>query len=603
MFAKKKFREALDSFNKSVLKGPFTGPSGQTGSEGPDDFQASEELVLALGNRSAALHFIKKFELSIRDIDLAFQWGYPEEQRYKLWDRRGKCMAQLGRKDEAIESFQRGITSLGKAKLDKDGLPLWLKNFDKQMKKVKSAGDAQHAKIRKGVALDKETIPDLIRRKSQLLESANEDLGLTKDENLGRQVYALNDISVGDVVAMEKSWSDVVYTSSSTVVCDHCLVTTEAPIPCHNCSDVGFCSSSCRNQGWEATHYVECKYMGYFSEFWITKIGHLGLMTTVKAGYKTLREYFGTNRAQNINRDDIESGYTDGMYKNNYHALFHMATNNNMRLPDVLMSFGLMAILMLEVLRDSSQFWEEAKEIADTPEEMDRIVATSIMHHMQVVQCNAFTTTTVNMAADFRECRTVDTGLGIFPTLGLINHSCDPNLDCYNYGNTMILRAARDINRGEPMYVSYGMNYYTYEKKVRKMYYMTQFYFNCQCIACTNDWPLWDDIECRIPVFKCDQCDTNLPTTQPLVIDCPKCNRIMDIGEVLYRLEKSHECFSLAMDDVMKWRLDTALPILEEHLRLMQMYLKSPWRETVTCQATVQQIYNIFCHRFQNFIA
>ncbi len=45
----------------------------------------------------------------------------------------------------------------------------------------------------------------------------------------------------------------------------------------------------------------------------------------------------------------------------------------------------------------------------------------------------------------------------------LINHSCDPNCEAWNYDNRLFIEAARDIRKGEELGFNYGFSFDTWE--------------------------------------------------------------------------------------------------------------------------------------------
>ncbi len=57
--------------------------------------RAGDELVLALGNRSATLYQLGEVAACLDDISLALELGYPAQLLYKLYDRRARC-CQVG---------------------------------------------------------------------------------------------------------------------------------------------------------------------------------------------------------------------------------------------------------------------------------------------------------------------------------------------------------------------------------------------------------------------------------------------------------------------------------------------------------------------------
>lgn len=75
---------------------------------------------------------------------------------------------------------------------------------------------------------------------------------------------------------------------------------------------------------------------------------------------------------------------------------------------------------------------------------------------------------------------------GLYPTLALFNHSCDPNCGIQYMPNAKIrLVALRDIAAGEELTIAYTKPYE--RKSVRQATLKKNFFFTCNCTACQND--------------------------------------------------------------------------------------------------------------------
>lgn len=90
LFLKKKDITALECYSMSVAFAPTD----------------SEELALAFANRSAVSFSLGRFEDSIIDIDRALLKNYPEHLKYKLHERKGKCLLNVGRKNCAKDNYR-----------------------------------------------------------------------------------------------------------------------------------------------------------------------------------------------------------------------------------------------------------------------------------------------------------------------------------------------------------------------------------------------------------------------------------------------------------------------------------------------------------------
>lgn len=72
-------------------------------------------------NRESTPHVIANvilriFQDCLRDIELAFQKGYPEDRSYKLYMRKGHCLSKLGRIKAALQAFRLALHALENAR-------------------------------------------------------------------------------------------------------------------------------------------------------------------------------------------------------------------------------------------------------------------------------------------------------------------------------------------------------------------------------------------------------------------------------------------------------------------------------------------------------
>ena len=95
-----KDHEAIDMFNKAIMKGPLNSE------------KRGRDFSLGLANRSAALMRLGHLEAALEDVDLALASGYPKDLRYKLYDRKIKLAANLGRNELAFNTRSEFIMAL-----------------------------------------------------------------------------------------------------------------------------------------------------------------------------------------------------------------------------------------------------------------------------------------------------------------------------------------------------------------------------------------------------------------------------------------------------------------------------------------------------------
>lgn len=89
-FRKKKDKLALEHYTASIAFAP----------------NKSKELALGFANRSAVKFSSGEYSSCITDIDYALAGEYPDHLKYKLYERKGRCLQQMGMNSSSKESFQ-----------------------------------------------------------------------------------------------------------------------------------------------------------------------------------------------------------------------------------------------------------------------------------------------------------------------------------------------------------------------------------------------------------------------------------------------------------------------------------------------------------------
>ena len=81
-------------------------------SEFTEGEETSRSFSLSAANRSLALVRLDRHQAALEDIELALESGYPEQNRYKLLERKGKCLIQLGQYRQAEQCFKKALGNL-----------------------------------------------------------------------------------------------------------------------------------------------------------------------------------------------------------------------------------------------------------------------------------------------------------------------------------------------------------------------------------------------------------------------------------------------------------------------------------------------------------
>uniref|UniRef100_A0A8D1DXD6 [histone H3]-lysine(4) N-trimethyltransferase n=1 Tax=Sus scrofa TaxID=9823 RepID=A0A8D1DXD6_PIG len=112
---------------------------------------------------------------------------------------------------------------------------------------------------------------------------------------------------------------------------------------------------------------------------------------------------------------------------------------------------------------------------------------------LQVI-CNSFTICNAEMQ---------EVGVGLYPSMSLLNHSCDPNCSIVFNGPHLLLRAVRDIEAGEELTICYLDMLMTSEERRKQL--RDQYCFECDCFRCqtqdkdadmlTGDEQVWKEVQ------------------------------------------------------------------------------------------------------------
>ncbi|ELK10625.1 SET and MYND domain-containing protein 3 [Pteropus alecto] len=96
-----------------------------------------------------------------------------------------------------------------------------------------------------------------------------------------------------------------------------------------------------------------------------------------------------------------------------------------------------------------------------------------------------------------------EVGVGLYPSMSLLNHSCDPNCSIVFNGPHLLLRAVRDIEAGEELTICYLDMLMTSEERRKQL--RDQYCFECDCSRCqtqdkdadmlTGDEQVWKEVQ------------------------------------------------------------------------------------------------------------
>lgn len=153
---------------------------------------------------------------------------------------------------------------------------------------------------------------------------------------------------------------------------------------------------------------------------------------------------------------------------------------------------------------------------------------------------------------------------GVYPTLGLINHSCDQNVVRHYYGKTTVLRAIRTIQNNEEIVDTYGPHFVADSKQDRQQMLKLHQYFDCECEACLNNWQTQEKLPWSLPLpqgrNKCLLLESSKKVNNS--ITCYIKNRTVNFDDV------PKLCEHLALLDKLNRRMTQEYLVLQEIVKV-----------------------------------
>ncbi|XP_026225810.1 SET and MYND domain-containing protein 4 [Anabas testudineus] len=479
--------------------------------------QSSEQLSLCYANRSAALYRLQHQQECLDDIDRALMNGYPTHLLHKLEDRRTQCVNHLTVGQQGKEDHHNPASKNHKG----SGV---------KASSVQPLAFGICAKASVGFSLEK-------------------GRHLVAAERLTTGEVILNDRPYSCVLipgvdeVLEKGGelgTERGVFGTEHRRCHRCFTETLCAVPCEGCCYSQYCSTGCQQDAWEEYHRWECplgadlRVMGVMS--------HLALRVTLKAGLKNIqmarqpiRDKYTKSKPGCPNRKSSEFDQchnneahpSTSYYGDSYLSVFHLLHHLNRHSPGLRFLYAVtIATLYLKLSKAgpppacwdlsrpsgaNSQSPDDEGGVTGGSSELWRLGSTVLRHVLQL-RCNAQAILTLQdtgaVNSPVQSSREIRIATAIFPTLSLLNHSCCPNTslvfstgtnvdlssdfseseaECRSTvcGVTVTIRAAKDISAGQEILHCYGPHSSRMVTEERQRLLQEQYYFLCQCKACT----------------------------------------------------------------------------------------------------------------------
>ena len=406
----------------------------------------SHELSLALGNRSATLFNLEKYHLAIEDIHRALDLlSFDEEddaRRQRLEQRLYQCLQNKSNENPPTQ--------------------------DNQLDELKS----------------NETF-------NSNYPSLTTHATIETSVDRGRHVVSNNSSSTslkpGTIILIEKPYASVLLPSAWSTHCHTCLRRIEFVLfACSQCTRAIYCSFNCLQDS-IAWHAFECR----LSLEALDKMQLLTLRLLTKTGWQYL--YKNKVSFENyLQGNSIEQSEENIYQWDKYENILRLETNSTKRSNDDLLHRSIQACLIGISLINNTSFCQYAFDNID----YQIYICSLILSHLQALPCNAHEISEFvyhRLSPLTSSCQEI--GAGIYATLSLFNHSCNPNVIRNFLGDTVIVRLLRSIPSDRMELVdNYGCLSATMSKHERQTKLLEQYHFQCQCQPCIDQWPHYDQL-------------------------------------------------------------------------------------------------------------
>lgn len=184
------------------------------------------------------------------DIDRTVQLTRDTSLKIKLLCRKIKCLNAL-KSHESIESVLQDARSMLVEIVDEANRKL----LEDLINKTKLALN----KPLKLKAAPKNRTAEMLKalyKKHKVDDFSAVDIQC--NEKYGRHLISKRDFKPGEVIFVEKPYTQFLGVKRLHTHCSYCFKTTWANIPCEHCSWTMLCSEECRNEAWEKYHDLEC---------------------------------------------------------------------------------------------------------------------------------------------------------------------------------------------------------------------------------------------------------------------------------------------------------------------------------------------------------
>jgi hypothetical protein len=250
-----------------------------------------------------------------------------------------------------------------------------------------------------------------------------------------------------------------------------------------------------------------------------------------------------------------------------YRSVHNLAANTDRRPFEDLMKKTCEAIFMAKCLKFNGFFSMGGGGGGGDTQRAEIFISSLLLRHLQIASTNGLEMAECMLKNnDVRQFDIIPVGGAIFPTMSFFNHSCYPNAQRLGYQNVQVVRILRSVVRGEEINIDYGFDFYANTREERQRRANQQYFFDCQCQACCENWPQYNELLGR-------QRQMRVRVTQ----------------ELSEELGRQMAAYKIGMDFLLKLDITTAMPIFKNYLMVMNEVVEHPDPRYIDCEEAYKQ--------------
>ncbi|XP_025836273.1 histone-lysine N-methyltransferase ASHR1 [Agrilus planipennis] len=544
-------QKALLLYCQSVLRAPGTGEEPRI----DDGFT----LSLAYWSRSKLLMKLKHYSEAITDIQLAMKEELTDDHHAEVYKNMALCYKSLRDVPRAKISIAIAEKML---RGDANKIATFREEFEKQ----------PVAEVTK----NQKHLPVIPEGQKNDLPNASSKITVDQESSKGRYMIAKEDIRTGDTLVVQAPYASCLLPDFFGSHCHHCFEKLLSPVGCKDCSSVAFCKPECRDAALNTYHKYECRFLDLIIGSGMSILSHTALRMVTQFGLdKCLKIY------QNRDKEEV----------------YQLCTNWEKRSTSDFLQRAVMSAFLLRILQKSGFFKDGCANEEVMPEEEEYQIGELLLYHLQMLQFNAHEIYETRQTPDcqLKDVKVVYIGVAIYPTVALFNHDCYPSVLRYFVGKHIVIKASRPINPKEVVSENYGPIFTWKNLEERQKSLAGRYWFQCQCLACTQNWPsIKNGLRNVTKKITCPSETCHLVFTLPLkneTVNCSNCKKKVNLSKRVAEYQVCEELYDQGKACYLNKEIDKGIDIICKAIDLYHRISVPPHCETHLAQETLRALY------------